>query len=292
VSEHARHDLDELSELLDGRLPEARRREVVERLRECAECRDAQASLQWVKGQAQRLASAEAPAGLEAAVQAALRPAGGGKVAMMEAPTRWARWRRHRPAVAAAAAAALIIGLAFVLSRLGPPNHSPLPEAVAQDVGSRAEGRLELVIEASDARRLELFLGDQRLGFETRVLDLAMMGFDLVGGGATPLAGRPSALMVYRETATGLEILCRMLRESLAALPPPHETRQHDGIPFQVYHQGDVTVVFWPEGPVLCALAGRGEPEALVQLAFGKAMKATRQTNMRTSERVRTMLGT
>ena len=273
MSDHARHDLDELSELLDGRLPEPRRREVVERLRECAQCRDAQASLLWVKGQAQRLASAEAPAGLEAAVQAALRPAGGGEEATMPTPARWARWRHHRPALAAAAA--LIIGLAFVLSRLGPPPLSPLPEAVAQDVRSRAEGRLELAVEASDARRLEAFLADQRLGFETRVLDLGMMGFALVGGGANPLAGRPSALMVYRETATGHEVLCRMLREGLSALPPPHETRQHDGIPFQVYHLGDVTVVFWPEGRVLCALAGRGEPEALVQLAFGKAMKAS-----------------
>jgi anti-sigma factor RsiW len=274
VSDHSRHDLDELSEHLDGRLPEPRRQEVVERLRECAQCRDAQASLLWAKRHARKLAGAAAPAGLEAEVQVALRRAVGGEDAAMPTRVPAARGRRHVPALVTAAA--LIIGLAFVLSRLGPPPLSSLPEAVAQDVRSRAEGRLELAVEGSDTRQLEAFLANQRLGFDTRVLDLGMMGFALRGGGAGPLAGRPSALMVYRETATGQEVLCRMLRGGLSALPPPHEERQHDGIPFQVYHLGDVTVVFWPEGGVLCALAGRGEPEALVQLAFGKAMKASR----------------
>jgi len=254
VSDHLRHDLDELSEHLDGRLPEPRRREVLERLSECAECRDAHATLLWAKSQARKLAAVDAPAGLEAEIQARLR-------------------RRRLPALAAAAA--LVVGLAFVYSRLSPPPPISLPEAVAQDVRSRAAGELELAVESSDARRLEAFLADQRLGFEARVLDLGMMGFALRGGSAGPLAGRPSALMVYRETATGLEVLCRMLLGRLAALPPPDETRQHDGIPFQVYHLGDVTVVFWPEGRVLCALAGRGEPEALIQLAFAKAMKAS-----------------
>lgn len=261
MNDHSRHDLDELSEHLDGRLPEPRRSDVLERLRECAQCRDAHASLLWAKGQARKLRGAEAPAGLETALQAAIRPA--------------ARWRRHLPTLAAAAA--VIIGLAFVLSRMmGPPPPRSLPDAIAEDVRSLTAGRIGLAVETSDARRLEAFLADQRLGFETRVLDLGMMGFALRGGSAGPIAGHPSALMVYRETATDHEILCRMLR-GLAALPPPDETRQHDGIPFQVYHLGDVTVVFWPEGPVLCALAGRGEPEALVQLALGKAMKASRR---------------
>jgi len=279
VSDHSRHDLDELSEHLDGRLPESRRREVLKRLGECAQCRDAHASLLWAKSQARKLAGADAPAGLEAVVQAGLRlPTTGGEDAAMPTPARAVPWRHKLPFLAAAAA--LVVGLASVLLRLGLHPPTSLPEAVAEDVRSRAAGELELAVESSDARRLEAFLADHRFGFETRVLDLGMMGFVLRGGSAGPLAGRPSALMVYRETATGHEVLCRMLRERLAALPPPHETRQHDGIPFQVYHLGDETVVFWPEGPVLCALAGRGEPEALVQLAFGKAMKASRRTDV------------
>lgn len=274
MSEHSRHDLDELSEHLDGRLPEARLRAVEERLRLCSECRTAQASLLWSKGQARRLRGADTPDGLEGALQAALRrPARGAEKAAPPTPAGSSRWRHRLPALARAAA--LLVGLSFVFSRLGPPRPASLPEAVADDVRSRAAGRLELAVEASDAGRLEAFLADRRLGFETRVLDLGMMGFALRGGNAGLLAGRPSALMVYGETATGHEVLCRMLRAGLAALPPPHEARQHDGIPFQVYHLGDVTVVFWPEGPVLCALAGRGEPEALVELAFGKAMKAS-----------------
>jgi anti-sigma factor RsiW len=276
VSDHSRHDLDLLSEHLDGRLPERRRSEVEERLRRCAECRAAQASLQWAREQARRLRGADAPAGLEAALQATLRlPAARGEEAATPAPARSPRWRHHIPTLAAAAA--LAIGLAFVLSRPAPPPRSSLPEAVAEDVRSRTAGRLELAVEDGDPARLEAYFAAKELGFDHRVLDLGMMGFALQGGNARPLAGRPSALMIYRETATGHEVLCRMLRERLAALPPPHETRQHDGIPFQVYHLGEVTVVFWPEGPVLCALAGRGKPEALVQLAFGKAMKASRR---------------
>jgi anti-sigma factor RsiW len=278
VSDHPRHDLDELSEHLDGRLPEARRREVLDRLRECVECRDALASVLWAKVQSRKLAGADAPADLEAVVQARLRrlPAAAGAEAATPAPARAARWRH--PLIALAAAALLVAGLAALLARLGPRPPRSLPEAVAEDVRSLALGRLALAVEASDLHRVEAFLADQRLGFEARVLDLGMMGFALRGGSAGPLAGRPSALMVYREAATSLEVICRMLRAGLAALPPPHETRQHEGIPFQVYHLGDVTVVFWPEGPVLCALAGRGDPEALVQLAFGKAMKAGRRS--------------
>jgi len=33
-------------------------------------------------------------------------------------------------------------------------------------------------------------------------------------------------------------------------------------------------VVFWSEGDVVCVLVGDGPPEAVVSLAFAKAMKA------------------
>ena len=274
MNDHSLHDLAELSEQLDGRLPEPRRLEVVERLRQCVHCRDAQASLLWAKGQARKLADADAPAGLEAMVQAGLRSAGARlDEARLPIPARAARWRHRLPALAAAAT--LVVGLAFVLCATRPPFSDLAARGLgggrplARGGAARAGGR------GVRPRRLEAFLADQRLGFEARVLDLGMMGFALRGGSAGLLAGHRSALMIYRETATGREVLCRMLREGLTALPPPHETRQHNGIPFQIYHLGEVTVVFWPEGRVLCALAGRGEPEALVQLAFGKAMKAT-----------------
>jgi hypothetical protein len=44
------------------------------------------------------------------------------------------------------------------------------------------------------------------------------------------------------------------------------------GIGFQVYEAERITLVFWLEGEVLCMLAGDGDREALVQLAFAKAM--------------------
>lgn len=271
MSDHTRHDLDELSEYLDGRLSQERSRALEERLRECAECRAARSSLLWGMAQVRRLRDPEGPVDLDAALQAALRREAQAGPAGHRRP-----WSARRLLPALAAAAVLLIALSYAFRRSGPPGVLSLPEAVADDVRSRAASRLTLAVETSDPQRLEAFLAAERLGFETRVLDLGMMGFALQGGAADPLAGRPSALMVYRETATGYEVLCRMLREGLAALPPPQETREHGGISFQVYRLGTVTIVFWPEGEVLCALAGDGDGEALVQLAFGKAMKAGR----------------
>jgi hypothetical protein len=64
-----------------------------------------------------------------------------------------------------------------------------------------------------------------------------------------------------------------MYEGQVAALPPPAERRTNDGIEFLVYRDGDVTVVFWQEGEIACALAANGDPEAAVRLAFAKAVK-------------------
>jgi hypothetical protein len=57
-------------------------------------------------------------------------------------------------------------------------------------------------------------------------------------------------------------------------LPAPAETREHDGIPFDIFQVEGPTLVFWPEGDVLCVLVSDGEADALIQLAFAKAMRA------------------
>jgi DNA-binding transcriptional ArsR family regulator len=59
-----------------------------------------------------------------------------------------------------------------------------------------------------------------------------------------------------------------------AELPPPPSERVDDGIAFHVHAREGLTLVFWPEADVLCVLVSDGEPEALLQLAFAKAMKA------------------
>lgn len=49
--------------------------------------------------------------------------------------------------------------------------------------------------------------------------------------------------------------------------------REHNGIAFQVYREGDLTLVFWQEGDVVCVLTSAAPAEDVVQLAFAKAIR-------------------
>jgi anti-sigma factor RsiW len=260
--DHATHDLDALSEALDGRLSKEPLEAVLDLVRSCPDCRAAYEALAWTRAQAGRLPAVAFPPGLEEEIrrglnQEASRP-GLGSI---------------RRIVGLALAAALLVSLAGILVRLAsrPP---PLPETVAEDFRARATERRPLALETADPARLEAWLASASLGFPTRVFDLRMMGYELRGGGTDTVAGRRSAVIVYRDVTTGREVICRMLVGGLGDLPSPDGKREHDGIPFRVYQVEGITLVFWPEGNVLCMLVGDGDPEALVQLAFAKAMKA------------------
>jgi anti-sigma factor RsiW len=259
--DHEAHDPEALSEALDGRLARDRHAAVLELVRSCPECRAAYEALAWTKAQAARVGAVAIPSGLEAEIRRGLAAAG--------ARPRRPRGRR----TAALAAAVVLMGLAVVLSRLA-SGPAPLPEAIADDFRARSAGLASVGLETSDPARLEAWLGSAPLGIPTRVFDLGMMGIELVGGGADTVAGRPSAVVVYRERATGRLVICRMLRGGLAELPPPLSERVHDGIAFHVHARDGLTLVFWPEADVLCVLVSDGEPEALLQLAFAKAVKA------------------
>jgi anti-sigma factor RsiW len=261
--EHATHDLDSLSEALDGRLAGKRLEAVLDLVRSCPECRAAYDAMAWTRAQGRRLPAVAGPSGLEEQIRSRLdRDAGLSR-----------RIRAVRRALGLTAAAALLLALAGVLIRLvsSPPS---LPQAVAADFRARAAGHLPLTLETPDPARLEAWLASASVGFPTRVFDLRMMGYELRGGGTRVVAGRPSVFIVYRETATGREMICEMRRGGPKDLPPADTTREHDGIAFRVYRIEDLTLVFWPEGDVLCVVVGDGDPEALVQLAFAKAMKA------------------
>jgi hypothetical protein len=263
--EHPSHDLDALSEALDGRLQGEGLEAVLGLVRSCAECRAAYEALAWTKAQAGRTPAVTAPPELEEEIRRGLDR---GAVGPPRARTR-------RAAVFAALAALVVLALAAALVRLRPASPPPtLPQAVAEDFRNRGARTIALGIETTDPARLEAWLDSASLGFPTRVFDLRMMGYELRGGAVDSIAGRASALVVYREVATGREVICRMLLGRLRDLPPPDEALEHDGIRFQVYEAGRITLVFWPEGEVLCMLAGDGDREALVQLAFAKAMRA------------------
>ena len=109
----------------------------------------------------------------------------------------------------------------------------------------------DLVIDDAD---LERAFAAQDLGFDTRVFDLAMMDYRVVGGRVHRLAGRPSALFVYQQAATRARLLCQMYAGVMDELPATGEVLEHRGIRFQVYRSGGVTAVFWPEGPIICVL--------------------------------------
>lgn len=67
--------------------------------------------------------------------------------------------------------------------------------------------------------------------------------------------------------------MCQMYEAGVGELPRGAELREHDGIPFSIYRKDGRTLVFWPEGGVICVLISDIAPEEVVQLAFAKAMK-------------------
>ncbi len=250
-----RHYRDELQELLDRRLDAEREREVRSHLDGCPECRRELENLGWVKRTTAAAPEAPLPPDLEAIIR--------GRLASEE------RAHRRPRRVFLAAAASLVVGgaAAWWFRR----SREPLPAVVARDYRLFRSGDLPLEVLSARAEKVEALFRERGIPFRTRVLDLAMMNYELLGGRSHRLGGRPSALFVYRGRGDQT-LVCQMYEGRLDALPPPDEIREHRGFRFQIYRQGPITLVFWPEGEVVCVLAGDfGEPE-IVALAFEKAM--------------------
>lgn len=270
-----RHYAEELQDLLDGRLDSAAGAEVEAHLDGCPACRSEYERLRWVKA---AIASVEdhqdVPAGLAARVSAAIdtedrsTASGGSTLRPADAvPQRAPRWRWRW---AAALAAAVVMAAGVALWRLGGPPD--MPTALAQDFVRYQRKALPLAMDTNDTARLEAFFQTAHLGFTPRVLDLRMMGYSLVGGGVQEVRNQETALLVYR-TDSGQIVLCFMFPGEATAVARGAARRSHAGIDFFVRQMSGVTVVLWQEGLVTCALVGDGDPEAVVQLAFAKAMK-------------------
>ncbi|MBM4192850.1 MAG: hypothetical protein FJ202_00520 [Gemmatimonadetes bacterium] len=97
-----------------------------------------------------------------------------------------------------------------------------------------------------------------------------MMGFTLVGGRAHRVQGRPSALFTYRG-AGGIALVCQMFEARMTELSTPRESRTQNGVTFAIYQVGAATLVFWPEGSIVCVLASTLDPERVIALAVAKA---------------------
>jgi anti-sigma factor RsiW len=257
MTDHASHLGVTLQDFLDGRLDAGQQAEVRVHLAGCSSCRRELEALRWVRDVAlKQLPSEEVPPALAARVAAAL------DAAPRTVGRPWRRWTGASALLAAAAVALLLL--------LSPPRD--LANAVARDYAAYSAGSLELGVRSPDGAAVESLFARGGIAFQARVFDLGMMQYRLVGGRVHRLRGRPSALFAYRGPE-GRDLVCQMYEGRLADLPRTDDVREHNGITFRVYRVRGVTLVFWQEGPAVCVVASDAESEAVIQLAYAKAVK-------------------
>ena len=250
------HFDDEIQDMLDGRLGETERIRIEEHLASCEACGASRDRLVAAKTGAWRaLREVEVPSQVQAEIASALD-----REQSISLRRRWF-------AVAAAVLLAAAAGLLLLARR------PPLPDEAASDFARVADGSLALDESTPDAATLERFFESRGIPFRTRVLDLSMMGYGLIGGRVHSLWGRPAALFVYRGPDGDL-LLCEMYRGTLEELPGGARRFEHGGIEFRAYRRGGATEIFWQEGDVTCVLVSGSPLEAVLPLAFAKAMKA------------------
>ncbi len=255
----------ELQDLLDNRLAEPQRSAVVAHVAGCAQCRSELDALKTARDGVRALPNEAAPHDLRARVLAALDAVDRERSAP---PSRARASRRARIAVSGVILAAAAI-LFFFVRR---PSSYVEPATIAADFVEYETGALDLEIRASLPAAVEGYFRRRGIAFPTRVFDLGMMGFHVVGGAILGAPARGRALFVYRGP-DNVEIVCQMYVGSVASLPPASEVREHNGITFHVYRDGNLTIVFWQEGDVICVLTSDAKPETVIDLAFAKAVK-------------------
>jgi len=250
---------EEIQDFADGRLTPARREDLEAHLATCPQCGRELERLRWVKEGTARLPMHEPPLDLPARVAQALDSED--RRGSRASPLR--RYLLAAAGVLAAAAAVVIL-----LSR-GPRD---LPSAVGRDFAAYRKAVLSLDTASGDGPTLERYFAWRGLAFRTRVFDLGMMGYGLVGARVHRLDGRPSALFAYRGVGDHT-LMCQMFEGSLDELPQGGEAREHNGIEFRIFKEHGLTLVFWMEGSVVCALVSDIPREDVVQLAYAKAVK-------------------
>jgi anti-sigma factor RsiW len=269
------HPVEALHAAVDGRLTPPEQAALDAHLAVCAECRrELHAMTALARELAASLQEGMGPVDLEARLRRALdeedrRPLIAALPDASAPPGQRPAVRAWRWAAAAAAIAAALV-LTIIWSERQPTPSAPA--LVAEDFRRFVAGELPLPSRTTEPAALERTLAAASLGFETRVFDFGMMAYQLVGGGVHRMGTAPSALFAYTGP-DALRLLCQMYPGRIADLPSPDERRSNDGVEFFVYRVGEVTVVFWQEGEIVCALAADGDAEAAVKLAFAKAVR-------------------
>jgi len=250
---------EEIQDFADGRLPPARREDLEAHLATCPQCARELERLRWVKEGTARLPMHEPPPDLPARVAQALD--GEDRRGSHRSPMR----RYLLPAAGILAAAAAVV----ILVSRGPRD---LPSAVGRDFAAYRKAALSLDTTSGDGPALERYFARRGLAFRTRVFDLGMMGYGLVGARVHRLDDRPTALFAYRGV-DDRTLMCQMFEGSLDELPQGGEPREHNGIEFRIFKEDGLTLVFWMEGSVVCVLVSDVPGEDVVQLAYAKAVK-------------------
>ena len=260
-----RHFKDELQDWLDGRLDAETCSEVERHVEICAECRREYEAMWWTKKFAARQFSATpAPAELREKVLQSFQMDDSPSDA---APAQPAFWRKRLQPMLAAAAVLVTAAVLTFIYFLKPPN---LPAVMAQDYRAYQAQKLALELSTGDVKQMEAFFAGHGVPFNTRVFDLGMMNYQLVGGRVQRPGRQPRALFVYRGL-TNQQLVCQMYAGQVGQLPKGATLRENKGIKFYTYQTKGVTAVFWQEGAVVCVLVSDIAPEEVVQLAFAKA---------------------
>lgn len=267
MSDASRHPTDLLQEVVAGRLAGDQRALVDAHLAICAQCRRELDALRWAKTQLVKAADETTiPDDLQVRLRRALDEEdarAGRQPATMETDRKragsvpWVRW--------VAAAAAIVVSV-----WLGTRSSTTPVEQAINDFRQFTTGSLPLEVQTTDPQLLQSRLREANLSFAARVFDFGMMDYRLVGGGLNRVAGQPSALFAYQGPGDRA-LVCQMYAGSVRDLPPPTSRRSNEGVEFLVYREGDLTVVFWQEGTVVCVLVANGDSEAAIKLAFAKA---------------------
>ncbi len=270
------HPTDALQELLDGRLDTERQATVEGHLAECARCRRdvelLRAACEGVKAAHAEASERSDGAAFEARMRAVLDREDSARMAQPSSD----RTARRSVLSLVAAAAAVLIAVLLVVRWMKPPVPTPAVDLVAYAVSEIAavqQGALVLDRVTERPDELETFFAQHALGFRVRVLDLAMMGWRVVGGRVHRIGDHDSALYVYRDGREHL-LVCQMFLGRLDELPAGAERFLRGTIPFAVHERNGVTAVFWAEANVVCVLVSDLPRDAVIALATAKAMAA------------------
>jgi hypothetical protein len=167
---------------------------------------------------------------------------------------------------------ALAALLVLVVTRRG-DRMPDIVETVAADFAAYRSGAMRLDRPTGDAEEVLAYYRDRGVRFRTPVFLFDAMGYRLTGGSVVGPAGRVRAMFAYESVGSD-RMICQMYDGTTDALTDPAEVRTLDGIDFFVYRLGEVTLVFWQDGDVVCVLVADGDSEQAIVFARAKATGA------------------